>query len=67
MFLGKDWPLFRKPTFPVVYRARLGRRFEVDGDVKVAVAEMQRYHRDALAAAAIPRAAAQRSDAKVTA
>jgi len=37
-------------VFPIVFTARLGRRFEVRGDVKAAVAEMQRYHRDALAA-----------------
>ena len=23
-FLGKGWPLFRKPVFPLVYRVRLG-------------------------------------------
>jgi 1-acyl-sn-glycerol-3-phosphate acyltransferase len=49
-FLGKGWPLFRKPVFPIVFTARLGRRFEVRGDVKAAVAEMEHYHRDALAA-----------------
>jgi 1-acyl-sn-glycerol-3-phosphate acyltransferase len=49
-FLGKGWPLFRKPVFPVVFTARLGRRFEVRGDIKAAVAAMERYHRGALAA-----------------
>lgn len=50
LFLSKGWPLFRKPVFPLLYRARLGRRFEVQGDVKAVVAEMERYYRETLAA-----------------
>lgn len=49
-FLGKGWPLFKKPVFPIVFTAKLGRRFDVRGDVKAAVDDMERYHRDALAA-----------------
>jgi 1-acyl-sn-glycerol-3-phosphate acyltransferase len=30
-YLRKGWGLFRRPDFPIVYRARLGRRFVVDG------------------------------------
>ncbi len=30
-FLGKGWPLLKKPRFPLVYRARLGKRFTVEG------------------------------------
>ena len=26
-FLGKGWPAFKRPRFPVVYRVRLGERF----------------------------------------
>ncbi len=48
-FLGKGWPLFRKPAFPLVYRARLGQRFEIEGDVKDFVADMERYYRQILA------------------
>lgn len=48
-FLGKGWPLYRKPAFPLIYRVRLGQRFAVDGEVKSAVAEMERYHREAMA------------------
>ena len=51
MFLGKGWPLYKKPAFPVIFTVRLGRRFEVNGDVKATVAAMERYHRAELAAA----------------
>jgi len=47
-FLGKGWSLFRKPDFPLIYRARLGQRFEVDGKIKVFVADMEGYYRKAL-------------------
>ena len=47
-FLGKGWPIFRKPAFPLSYRARLGRRFEVDGEIKTFVAEMEGYYRETL-------------------
>ena len=29
-FLGKRWPLWKKPEFPLIYRATLGERFLVD-------------------------------------
>lgn len=48
-FLGKGWPLLRRPEFPLVYRARLGRRFTVDGDLRRAVGELEDYYRHALA------------------
>lgn len=44
-FLGKAWPLFKKPEFPHTYRARLGRRFEVGDDVQGFLAELERYYR----------------------
>ena len=47
-FLGKGWPIPRKPAFPLSYRVKLGRRFEVDGQVKTFVAEMEGYFRDTL-------------------
>jgi hypothetical protein len=50
LFLGKGWPLFRKPAFPLIYRARLGRRFEVQGDVKAVVADLECYYRETLVA-----------------
>ena len=47
---GEGWPLFRKPAFPLAYRARLGERFEVTGDVKAFVADLEDYYRQTLAA-----------------
>lgn len=48
-FLGKGWPLLRRPAFPLVYRARLGQRFEVSGDVKAFVSDLEGYYRKSLA------------------
>ncbi len=47
-FLGKGWPLLKKPDLPLVYRIRLGRRFEVEGDVRQFVATLEQYFRDEL-------------------
>jgi 1-acyl-sn-glycerol-3-phosphate acyltransferase len=47
-FLSKGWPLLKKPAFPLIYRIRLGRRFEVGGNVKRAVADMERYHHESM-------------------
>lgn len=44
-FLGKGWPLWKKPKFPLVYRVRLGQRFEATGDVKTFVAGLEDYFR----------------------
>jgi 1-acyl-sn-glycerol-3-phosphate acyltransferase len=45
-FLGKGWPLYRKPSFPLIYRVRLGRRFEVEGNIKAVVADFERYYHE---------------------
>jgi len=50
-FLGKGWPLLKKPEFPLVYRLRLGRRFVVTGDVRDVVPRLHEYYRQELAAA----------------
>lgn len=47
-FLGKGWPLFKKPAFPLIYRASLGQRFEVEEDVKTRVADLECYYRETL-------------------
>ena len=47
-FLGKGWGLFRQPLFPLMYRARLGRRFDIGHDVGQASADIERYFRDEL-------------------
>ncbi|WP_237560282.1 lysophospholipid acyltransferase family protein [Ferriphaselus sp. R-1] len=49
-FLGKHWPLLKKPEFPLVYRVTLGKRFEVKGDVKTFVADLEDYYRSELLA-----------------
>jgi 1-acyl-sn-glycerol-3-phosphate acyltransferase len=47
-FLGKGWPLFKPPTLPLVYRARLGERLNVAGDVHAAVERLERRYRQEL-------------------
>ncbi|HXM84757.1 MAG TPA: lysophospholipid acyltransferase family protein [Stellaceae bacterium] len=49
-FLGKSWPFFKKPEFPLIYRMRLGRRFEISGDRRAFVAELEAYYRRELSA-----------------
>lgn len=49
-FLGKGWPLFRRPEFPLVYRVRLGERVEVDGNVHGVVAGLRGYYQRELGA-----------------
>jgi 1-acyl-sn-glycerol-3-phosphate acyltransferase len=47
-FLSKGWPLFKRPSLPITYRVRLGRRFDPPSDVVVFTAELERYYRQAL-------------------
>ncbi len=49
-FLGKNWPLLKKPEFPLMYRVRLGKRFETDGDGKGFVSDLENYYRSELRA-----------------
>jgi 1-acyl-sn-glycerol-3-phosphate acyltransferase len=44
-FLGKGWPILKKPAMPLVYRVRLGRRFHVTGSVRTFVEALERYFR----------------------
>ncbi len=44
-FLGKHWPLLKKPEFPLTYRVRLGKRFQPQDDVKTFVADLEEYYR----------------------
>jgi 1-acyl-sn-glycerol-3-phosphate acyltransferase len=49
--LGKGWPLWKVPDYPLVFRAELGRRFDPpppDGDLRVWMAEVEAYFRGAL-------------------
>ena len=42
-FLGKGWPIYRAPLFPVHFRVRMGKRFSPQQDVKHFTAELQGY------------------------
>jgi len=44
-FLSKGWPLFRRPDLPIVYKVRLGKRFEAPGDVLAFTAALDEYYR----------------------
>ena len=44
-YLGKGWPLFRKPPFPLVYRVRLGRRYIPDAHDKAFMHTLEDYFR----------------------
>ncbi len=48
-FLSKARGLWGKPTFPVTYRVRLGRRFEPPDDIDAFMSELERYYRQELA------------------
>lgn len=48
-FLSKGWTLFRRPSLPIRYRIRLGRRFESPQDVRAFMAELDQYFRAELA------------------
>jgi 1-acyl-sn-glycerol-3-phosphate acyltransferase len=44
-FLSKGWPLFRRPRLPIVYRVRLGKRFDPPENAGAFTAELERYFR----------------------
>jgi 1-acyl-sn-glycerol-3-phosphate acyltransferase len=48
-YLGKGWSLLRRPSLPITYRARLGRRFEPPTDVRKFMIELEAYYREELA------------------
>lgn len=48
-FLGKGWSLFRPPPLPIVYRMRLGRRFDPPQDARELTATLEDYFRTVLA------------------
>src|SRR5450755_838772 len=47
-FLGKGWPLFKRPELPITYKVRLGQRFDPPTDVSALTADLDRYSRQAL-------------------
>lgn len=57
-YLGKAWPLFRRPELPLACRIRLGRRFAPSGDVERFTRELEAYFRSELEIAPNPPSAA---------
>jgi 1-acyl-sn-glycerol-3-phosphate acyltransferase len=47
-YLGKAWPLFRRPELPLSCRIRLGRRFPPPANLQVFSAELEAYFRSEL-------------------
>jgi 1-acyl-sn-glycerol-3-phosphate acyltransferase len=47
-YLSKGWPLFRRPSLPITYRVRLGKRFAPPADVTAFTAELDTYYRGEL-------------------
>jgi 1-acyl-sn-glycerol-3-phosphate acyltransferase len=48
-FLGKGWPLMRRPQLPLCYRVRLGRRFEPPRELYAFLRELEQYYETELA------------------
>jgi 1-acyl-sn-glycerol-3-phosphate acyltransferase len=44
-YLSKGWPLFKRPHFPIVYKVRLGERFDPPQDVAAFTRELDAYYR----------------------
>lgn len=49
-FLGKGWPLLRRPDMPVHFRVRLGRRFDAPADPAAATRELEAWFENELQA-----------------
>jgi 1-acyl-sn-glycerol-3-phosphate acyltransferase len=47
-FLSKGWPWLARPSLPVTYRVRLGRRFDPPQDVSRFMRELEQYYRSEL-------------------
>lgn len=50
-YLSKSWPLLRPPVLPLVFRVRLGQRFEVGSDPQAFLERLEGYFRTELAPA----------------
>jgi 1-acyl-sn-glycerol-3-phosphate acyltransferase len=42
-YLGKGWPIWRRPPIPIVFRARLGERFAPEADHQALLARIEQY------------------------
>lgn len=49
-YLGKEWPLFRRPSLPLRVTVRVGRRFAPPKDIPLFTRELEQYFRDELSA-----------------
>ena len=47
-YLGKEWPVWRKPRLPLYCRARLGRRFDAPTDHAQFTRDLEAYFRQQL-------------------
>lgn len=65
-FLGKGWPILKKPAMPLVYRLRLGRRFFVAGSVKSFVADLETYYRREMEGSIVPARDAVPAESRAT-
>ena len=50
-YLSKGWPLFKRPSLPITYRLRMGKRFAPPVDVAAFTAELEAYYRRELVGA----------------
>jgi 1-acyl-sn-glycerol-3-phosphate acyltransferase len=48
LYLGKGWPIWRTPQFPVVFSARLGARFEPEADHQGLLRRLEAYFEEEL-------------------
>jgi 1-acyl-sn-glycerol-3-phosphate acyltransferase len=55
-YLGKAWPLFRRPTLPLAGRVRLGQRFAPPDNVDDFTRDLEAYFRQELVPASEPHA-----------
>jgi 1-acyl-sn-glycerol-3-phosphate acyltransferase len=47
-YLSKGWPLWRRPSLPITYRVRLGKRFAPPAEVTAFTADLDAYYRSEL-------------------
>lgn len=65
-YLSKGWSLFQRPTLPISYRVRLGKRFDPPLDTAAFIGELERYFHAELREAPQNRWLAQRAQERET-
>ena len=65
-YLSKGWPLFQRPSLPITYRVRLGRRFDPPTDTEAFMIDLADYFQTELRDAPQNRWLAQRTDERRT-